>query len=112
LELVIKTLTRHRDSKSDLYLRDWTAGDILMVGDDGEIFPSLTDQMRKMNLLLHIPGSAPKDIQWNVFADDFMHGDTYRDLLYRCSHIVDLESILSRKQLIDFLKKHKTGYIK
>lgn len=93
-EILIKTLTRHRDNKSDYYLKDWTAGDVCGVAKpDGYYTRNKYDGWKTMGVVL-LMDSIP---------DDFFTGikyETIQEWDYKTLETVDVQKILTRSQKI------------
>ena len=97
-EILVKTLTRHRDSKSKYYMKDWTAGDVLQIMPDGYFTKNKYRGAKHMGIVLRVEGNIPAD--YCQFDLDSEKGETV--LTHgRSKYIIDLASILTDLQLKD-----------
>lgn len=96
MEILVKTLTRHRDPLSKYWMKDWTAGDIVNIVPDGTYTQNKHNGAKTMGIVLRVNGKVPEDYykyeptQFNDFSID-EYG--------RSKYVVDLASILTDVQL-------------
>jgi len=88
-EILVKTITRHRDSKDPLYLKDWTAGDVLQIAPDGFFTKNKYKGAKRMGIVLKVDGDIPKD--YAAWKED--DGIKIVEQDGRCKRVVDLTKI-------------------
>lgn len=97
-EILVKTLTRHRDILSEFYMKDWTAFDVVNIMPDGFYSGNKHSGAKGMGIVLKVPGDIP--------ADYHRYEQTkFNDYLVkeygRSKYIIDLTTILTKQQLKD-----------
>ena len=100
MEVLVKTYTRHRDPNSRLYLRDWTAGDILQIQPDGFFTRNRHAGAKRMGIVLCVPGRFRwQDYTWTPEEIDRME----RRLIpwRRAKYYVDLSKLFDDRRLRD-----------
>ena len=108
-EILVKTLTRHRDSKSALYMTDWTAGDIIEIKPYGYYTGNKWGGAKRMGIVLCVDADLPEEYGKKVHYDPtpiYENGELidpcdYSKMLGRSELIVDLTKILTDQELRD-----------
>jgi len=108
-EILVKTLTRHRDSKSALYMTDWTAGDVIEIKPDGYYTGNRWGGAKRMGIVLCVDADLPEEYSKKVHYEPtpiYENGElidpcNYSKMLGRSELIVDLTTILTDQELFD-----------
>jgi len=100
-EILVKTYTRHKDSKSDLCMKDWTAGDVL-IRPDGYYTQNKYSGSKLFGVVLLLDGKMPLDYAGKTLFDPSLKAqDDYSKILGRTQKIIQLENWLTAQQLQD-----------
>lgn len=105
-ELLVKTYTRHRNPSDPLYLRDWTAGDIVHIFPDGTLIDEkgapTYPAMMKMNTVIRVDSDLPLKYHQPIVSKYTGSGDDHSyKLLGRSGYIIKLEDIFTDNELKD-----------
>ena len=88
---VVKTLTRHRDSASRLYLKDWTAGDLFPFKKDGYYTRGKWGGARRMGVCLRIDMPEKFEVGGVIYRLDVENNPI--EMLSRCGYRMDLRAL-------------------
>lgn len=94
-EILIKTYTRHRDTKDPFYMHDWTAWDVVQIMPDGYWGKNKHQGGKYLGIVLQVEADIPHDFAGKVAFD------LDEKLKSRTDKIIDLSKILTDQQLKD-----------
>ena len=94
-EILVKCGTRHRDTLSKYYLKDWTAFDVVSVKPDGYYTKNKHRGAKAWSVVLLVEG----DISFDYCSFDSRYDDV--ELYGRSKHIVDLTKHLEDAKVKD-----------
>jgi hypothetical protein len=103
-EILVKTLTRHRDSADKFYLKDWTAFDVCQIMPDGYFTKNKYLGAKRMGIVLCVDAKIPQDYAGGTVEDSLWTKEKDRHtspILQRSQKIINLAEILTDKQLKD-----------
>jgi hypothetical protein len=121
-EILVKTLTRHRDESSVHFMKDWTAFDVCQIMPDGYFTKNKHHGAKYMGIVLCVDADLPQDFAGRALKNpDITYvNKTYTSpILCRSQKIIDLTKILTDQQLKDCFNHDllvnpihiKTGYL-
>ncbi len=103
-EILVKTLTRHRDPLSKSYMKDWTAFDVCQIMPDGYFTKNKHGGAKGMGIVLKVDGKIPADYHGGVILNPditYANKSFTSAILGRSQKTIDLTKILTDQQLRD-----------